>query len=345
MALTPVPGVTRLRALQMGKETTYKTAVAATRRYPWSAVPAPNPNWTKTTADTGTLDLAVAPYAMALDIPIAMTIDELASNDAPTLISAGVMGGLAFVSSSTANTLTAAPASTTQDVFDTYTAQCYDDATADAWIFSGGVINDMTFTYPQNMGPISVQANWIFSKIAADSPGSAVTGGLAVDTSPVPLYAGDTAFYINDTAGAIGTTQFVSQIYGATLALNNNLDVKRFANGSNSQREAQNFGRGERVLDFTWTFAKATAAIAEAAKWIAASPTERFAEILTQSSVNAAVGIPHSLMWRIPGYWFTRAWTEINTNTGFTLSGQQVYDGTLTYPFRVQSVSARAALT
>ena len=343
MALTPVPGVTRLRALQMGKESTFNTAVAATRRYPWSAVPAPNPNWTKTTADTGTLDLAVAPYRLALDIPIAMTIDELASNDLPTLISAGVMGGLAFVASSTSNSLTAAPASTSQDVFDTYTAECFDDATADAWTFAGGVISDMTFTYPQNMGPISVVANWLFSKVS--SYPATPTAALTVDTSPVPLYGGDTYFYINDTAGAIGTTQLVSQIYGATLALSNNLDAKRFANGSNSQVQVQNYGRGERVLDFTWTFAKATAAIAESVKWIAASPTERFAEIKTISSVAAAAGIPHSMTWRIPGYWFTRTWDTINTNTGFTLSGQQVYDGTLTYPFRVQSVSARAALT
>jgi hypothetical protein len=343
MPLTPVAGVTRLRALQMGKESTFKTAVAATRRYPWSAVPAPNPNWTKTTADTGTLDLAVAPYRLGLDIPITMTIDELASNDAPTLISAGVMGGLALVPSSTSNSLTATPASTTQDVFDTYTAEVYDDATADAWTFSGGVIDSMTFTYPQNSGPIQVTANWLFSKVA--SYPATPTAGLTVDTNPVPLYAGDTFWYVNDTAGAIGTSQLVSQIYGGSITLSNNLDVKRFQNGSNSQVEIQNFGRGERVLDFSMTFAKATAAIAESVKWIAASPSERFVEIRTTSSVAAAVGVPHSLTWRIPGYWFTRNWEEINTNTGFSLTGQQVYDPTLTYPFRVQSVSARTALT
>src|SRR5438552_1825090 len=134
MALTPVAGVTRLRALQLGLETTFNTQHAATRRYPWTATPTVNPNWTKTTADTGTL-----------------------------------------------------------------------------------------------------------------------TGSLSVDTSPVPLYGGDTYFFINDTAGAIGTTQLVSQIYGATLTLTNNLDQKRFANGSNSMRAIQGYGRGERVLDFAWT--------------------------------------------------------------------------------------------
>lgn len=343
MPLTPVAGVTRLRAVQLGKESTYKTAVAATRRYPWSAVPAPNPNWTKTAADTGTLDLAQAPFRLGLDIPISVTIPELYSNDAPTLISAGVMGGLSFVNSSTSNSLTAAPASLTQDVFDTYTLEAFDDATADAWTFSGGVINSMTFEYPQNSGPISVTADWLFSKVA--SYPATPTAGLTVDRNPTPLYAGDTFWYINDTSGAFGTSQLVSQVYGGSITLNNNLDVKRFQNGSNSQVEIQNFGRGERVLDISMTFAKATAAIAESAKWIAAAPTERFVEIRTVSSVAAAVGIPHSLTWRIPGYWFVRDNVEVNTNTGFTLAGQQVYDSTLTYPFRVVSVSDRAALT
>ncbi len=136
----------------------------------------------------------------------------------------------------------------------------------------------------------------------------------------------------------------MSQVYGASLVLSNNLDPKRFSNGSNSMRQVQGYSRGERVLDFTWTFAKATAAIAEAAKWIAVSPTERYASISTRSSVAAAVGIPHSLTWNIPGFWFTRTEQVINTNTGFSLAGQQVYDTGLGYPFRVVSTSTRASL-
>jgi hypothetical protein len=339
--LSPVAGVTRLRALQLGLETTPLTQHAATRRYPWSATPTINPNWTKSTADTGTLDNAIAPYPKALDIGV-QTVGELFANDAPTLISAGVMGGLSLTTSSTAKILTAAPASTSQDVFDTYTAEVFDDATADAWALTGGVINRWQLDYPQDQGPIISTADWLFAGIVYPAT---PTGALTVDTSPVPLFGGDTYFYLNDTSGAIGTTQLVSQIYGASLVLNNNLDPKRFSNGSNSMRKIQNYGRGERVLDFTWTFAKATAAIAEAAKWIAVSPTERYASISTQSSVAAAVGIPNSLTWNIPGHWFTRADVVINTNTGFSLSGQQIVDAGLGYPFQVVSKSTRATLT
>lgn len=338
--LAPVLGVTRLRALALGLETTPFTQIAATRKMPWSATPTVNPNWTKSTADTGTLDLAIAPYAKNLDIGVSMT-GELFSNDAPTLISAGVMGGLSFTTSGSAKILTAAPATTSQDVFDTYTAECYDDATGDAWAFTGGVINSFTLDYPQDMGPIVHTSNWFFGKVVYPAT---PTGALSVDAAPVPLYGGDTYFYLNDTSGAIGTTQLVSQIYGASLTVTNNLDQKRFANGSNSMRVLSNYGRGERVLDFTWTFAKATAAIAEAVKWIAVSPTERYASIVTRSSVAASAGIPHSLAWKIPGYWFTRTDTTISTNTGFSLAGQQIFDSGLGYPFQVVSTSTRASL-
>lgn len=340
-ALTPQAGVTRLRAFQLGLESAFKTAVPATRRMPWAFSPTVNPNWTKTTADTGTLDLAIAPYATALDVTGTAT-GQLFSNDAPTLISAGVMGGLSFTGGGTAKTLTAAPSSTTQNVFDTYTGEAFDDATADAWSFSGGIITDFQLEYPQDQGPINLTANWRFAKIAAYP--ATPTPALTVDTSPVPLYCADTKFYINDTSGAIGTTQLVDQIYGATLGVQNNIDVKRWANGNSTRFEVGNYGRGERVLDFMWTFAKATAAIAEAAKWIAASPTERYAEIHTTSLVEAQTAVPHQLIWRIPGYWFTRADLAINTNTAFSLSGQQIVDSGLGYPFQVTSISTRTSL-
>jgi hypothetical protein len=314
---------------------------AATRRYPWTFTPTVNPNWTKTTADTGTLDLAIAPSARQLDITGTLT-GELYSNDVPTIISMGVMGGLALTTSGTAKILTAAPASTSQDVFDTYTIEAFDDVTADAWAFPGSLLDSFTLDYPQDLGPIMFTGNVRGGKAVYPAT---PTGALTVDAAPVPLYAGDTYFFINDSGGAIGTTQLVSQIYGAQLTLSANLDAKRFANGSNSQRLVQGYSRAERVLDFTWTFAKATAAIAEASKWIAASPTERYAEIRTTSSVAASVGVPHQMRWRIPGYWFTRNEETINTNTGFSLAGQQIYDVGLGYPFQVVSQSTRAALT
>ncbi len=337
--LTPIAGVTRLRAFQLGLETSPLTANAATRRMPWSFAPTVDPHWTFVTADTGTLDEAIAPYRMALDVT-GTTTGELFANDVPTLGSAGIMGGITSVGA-TAKTWTYAPAATSQDVFDTWSGQWFDDATADAFSGGGGLINDFTLTYPQDGGIITHSANWRFATVAY--PGT-ITGALAVDTNPTPLYATDTTLAINDTSGAIGTTVFTNQVYDIALTLNNNLDIKRFANGYSTRFQLNGYSRGPRTFDLVITFAKATAAIAECVKWLGNTASERFFEINTVSTAIITGATPYQMRWRIPGYWFTRADQTINTNTGFQLTAHGIYDPTLTYPFQLYTVNTRSAL-
>lgn len=329
MSLTPVPGSTRLRAFQIGKESTFKTQVPATRRMPWSFTPAVDPVWTFPTADTGTLDQAIAPYRTALQA-LGQSTGQLAYNDIPTILGFGIMGGLS------GTTWTAAPASTSQDIFDTATIEFFDDATADAWAATGGIISRIQLDYPADQGPITATCDW---REAAVVYPATPTGALAVDAAPTYAFMGDTQFYVNDTAGAIETTQLSNLVYDASVTIENNIDVKYFANGSNTAFQAQNYGRGERVVTFALNGAKQTAWIAECVKWIGANPTERFFGLKTTSTIPG-----YSFDIRIPGYWMTRDWTEINTNTGFRLTAHQIYDQTLGYPIRLEAVTTRATL-
>ena len=338
--LTPIAGTTRLRAFQLGLETTPLTPIAATRRMPWSFAPTVNPNWTFVTADTGTLDEAIAPYRQALDVTGTST-GELFSNDVPTLLSAGVKGGLSLVGGGAAKTMTAAPASTSQDVFDTWTGEWYDDATGDAFQGAGGLIESLTLTYPNTGGIITHSANWRFASVVY--PGTP-TGALSVDTNPTPLYSTDTQLSINDTAGAIGTTVFSNQVYDIAITLNNALDIKRFSNGYATRFALAGYSRGPRTFSVTITFAKATAAIAEVVKWLGNTASERFLDINTVSTQIITGATPHQMRWRVPGYWFTRTDTTVNTNTAFQLTANGIYDTTLTYPFQALSVSSRATL-
>lgn len=340
MPLTPIVGSSRLRGFQLGLESTFNTSVATTRRLPWAVVPTIDPHWTFPTGDSGTLDMAFAPYGTAQDFTAAAT-GQLASNDVPTIISAGVMGGLSITTSGTSKSLVASPASVTQDVFDTYTGQWFDDST-DQWQFPGGVINDFSLDYPQDLGPIALTANWRFASTSTYP--TVPTGALNVDAAPVYLYCADTDFYVNDAAGNIEITKLSNIAYGATFSVNNNLDLKRFANGSNTRFQIANYGRGLRTVTFKLIGAKQTAWVSEASKWIAASPSERFFGIKTNSTVLASAGIPHSLDIRMPGYWLTRAEQTIASNTAFELTAQNIYDTTLGYPFKMTSISTRASL-
>lgn len=340
MPLTPLVGSTRLRAFQLGLEGTFNVQQAATRRMPWSFAPTVDPHWTFPTADTGTLDQAIAPFRTALDVTGTVT-GQLFANDVPALMCASIKGGVTPSTVGTTGKLWVwQPAATSQDVHDTFTGEWFDDATADAWAGPGGIITDWTLTYPQNLGPIELSANYRFaSAVYPATP----TPALVTDLLPTPLYMADTALYINDSAGAIGTTQITDTLYDASLTYTGNIDVKRFANGNSVRFNVINYGRGERVFGFMLNVTKDAAAVAEAVKWIGANPTERFLELRTTAVPFAGSGQPYSLSVRIPGFWISRAETTINTwNTGFSLTGHQVYDSTLTYPLRIAAVTTQA---
>ena len=341
MPLTPLAGSTRLRAYQLGLETSFNTQHAATRRMPWSFAPTVDPHLTFPNADTSTLDQAIAPYGMAQDLTGVLT-GQLFANDVPALMSSSIVGNVSpSTVGGTGKSWTWQPASTSQDVFDTLTSEAFDDATADAWAFPGTIITGWTLTYPQDLGPIALSAN---TRSASLVYPATPTAALLPDLSPVPLYMADTKLYINDSAGAIGTTAIADTLYDASIQYEGNIDVKRFANGNSVRFNVANYGRGERVVTFTVNVAKDAAAVAESVKWIAASPSERFWELRTTAVPFAGAGQPYSLSIRIPGYWISRAWTTVNSNTGFSLTGHQVYDPTLTYPFRIACVNTQATV-
>src|SRR5674476_1680540 len=67
MTVAALPGNVRLRRFQIGKETTFGTAVPATIRLPGTFAPNDDPHVTFPTADTGTLDDVLPPYRAAGD--------------------------------------------------------------------------------------------------------------------------------------------------------------------------------------------------------------------------------------------------------------------------------------
>ena len=83
MVVQALPGNVRFRAYQLGLQSDLLTRVNATRRVPWRFTPTVDPHWTFPDVDTGTLDPAIAPYRMALDVtgqaagPISVTYGSL----------------------------------------------------------------------------------------------------------------------------------------------------------------------------------------------------------------------------------------------------------------------------
>ena len=117
-------------------------------------------------------------------------------------------------------------------------------------------------------------------------------------------------------------------------------------NGSNTRFQAQGYGRGLRVTETSFKFAKTTAALTEAADWLSANPVDRFLSIKTVSpSLIGATAVHYQNELRFSGYWFTRTESTYGSaNSAVELVCHSVYDPTLTYNTWWQAVNARAAI-
>lgn len=326
MTVAALPGNVRLRAFQLGKQTSFGTPVVATRRLGLTYAPTLDPHWTFPTSDTGTLDEALAPYRMATDITGAAT-GPTAFDDLPYSFGALIKGGITPAS----HVWTYTPASTSQDIFELFVGEWGDDVATDNFSYSDGVLDSLVLAYPEDLGPIQTTANWRFGSFVYPQTKQA----LSVDPSPIWAYAADTKLFFNDTAGAIGTTALTNTMHSATITINNNLDVKRFSNGSNTRFQVAGYGRGARTFEANFKFAKSTAGVAEAAKWLNTNATERFVSVETTSVTNVpTTSTPYSLILRFGGYWFTRAESTYGTaNATIDLVCRGVLDQTLSYPF------------
>ena len=337
-----IQGLTRLRFNQVGKQSVIQTAVTATRRVPWRGALTYNPNRTDPDVDVGSLDPVIAPYSGAIDVGWNPT-GPITFDDLPIRLSAGLMGGISPTTpAGAARQWSYQVASLTADAFDYWTNQFGDDTEAtDTIIGFGGVADVLEETMPEDGGPWTISDTWIF---AGATLGSNATNGLTVDDTPVFAFGTDTAFYMDSTAGSIGITPLSDAVHTATIRISNNLDKKRFANGSNTRNQLSGYGRGPRVIELMLTVSKTTATIAEANTLDDTPTPSRFFKISTNSTELAAAANPYKYERSGAFRLFERSEGEIGGNAVINLVYRAYYDSTLGYAYKALVVDQLTAL-
>lgn len=342
MTIAQIPGAVRLRSNQFGVQTVLNTAVAATRRVPWRGGIVVNPNWTDPDADFGSLDPIPVPTRGLLVITSTKT-GSIYYNDLPLRLGAGLKGGVTPTTSGTAKTWDWQVASLTSDVFDVFTNQTGDDTEAtDTTIGIGGLIDSLEDTLPQDLGAWTINDNWVYSSATIGSDG---TNGLTVDSAGVPELGVNTVVKMDPTSGAIGTTTLTDTVHSAVVSVQNNLDIKHFANGSNGANQAGGFGRGPRVISLVLTVAKTTAMVTEANTFLTDPKPARYFDIITSSTALASAGIPYSDRHRGAFRLFDKTETEIGGNVALVLTYHAFYDSAgLTYAYRRTVVNTESTV-
>lgn len=340
-------GFTRFRRIQVGKETTYGTAVAATRVLPYRGGIVYNPNRTNPDVDTGSLDPTMTPYMLAPEITLNATGPQDFDNLAVRL-SAGWMGGVSPTgpTGGTAYTWTFTCASLTADPFDVYSVQTGDDTSDSAGYGTNGVsgaIDTFSMEMAEDLGPWTISDDWVFANATYGNR----TGALVPPSTLAWMFGADTKFYLDSTAASIGVTPINAAVRAASIRIANNLDIKRYADGSNTRFAAQAYGRGGangREIEVTLTVEKTTAMIAEAVTLDDTPVPNRYIKVATSSTESAGSSIPYSVNMFFPVRLFEVSEGEIGGNSNLTLTYRGFYDTTLTYALKAVLINKLSAL-
>lgn len=338
--MSPIAGFTSLRKIQIGKQSAILTAVPATRVLPYRGPIVVNPNRTQPDVDTGALDPILAAFAGSKEVTQTMT-GKQAFNDLTYVFAAAGKGGETS-SGATAKLWTFDYASLTADDFEYMTVEYGDDTAATDGIRGvGGVVDSYTLGFGEDLGAWDHSSNWIYARgdLATDR-----TAALTVDTSPTWVYGADTEVFLDSVAGSIGTTKLVDAVHSLSWNWQNNLDQKRFANGSNTRFALSGFGRGQRVIELTIQVAKTAATIAERATLDDDPIPTRYVETRVTSPVIITGSTPYSWSRKGRAELVSAADTEIGGNSTITFVYRVKYDGTLTYAVRDTLTNTLAAL-
>ena len=336
----PIQGFTRFRKHQVGKQSAFGSNTTALRRLPYRGAIEYNPNRETPDVDTGSLDPAVGAFLGAAEITGSWE-GKAAFNDLHYIFGPGIKGGVS-PTGTTAKVWTWQAASLTADDFDYVTDEWGDDVASDVIIGGGGVIDSFSFEFDDELGAWDVSADLIYSRAQF---GAAYTGGLTVDSDPNWLYGAHTVIYMDSNPAAIGITPITDAVHGMEFSVNNNLDQKRFANGSNSGFQLQGFGRGPREIEFVVTLAKTTATIAEAQTLDDTPVPMRYFDIVTTSTESiSGTATPFRNSIRFPAELIEREDDEVNNNSTIKLTYRGRYDATLGYALLVSTTCETASI-
>jgi len=351
-------GKVRLRRHLFGRQSAIGTPIAAKRAYPFSGTPTPNLNWTEVEGDFGSLYPVVPRYKGIPDLNFTLNDNSLAYNDLPLMLSAFFGGGETPTGGGAAKTWTWTPDGLGSEDFDAFTYEFGDDADGTSgkpndWEqYTDGIATSLTIDSPDTGGGVLTAALGLkFADLryagSTDIPPSGSIPSITdrPDTTPTRVYLKDCTVYLDTEASDVGSTQLSSAVHKFTLTANQEVDEKRYVDGTQSFAVEQ-YGRGPTSIQLAVTYAKTADTVgvgSESDAWSADDPVARYFRFAFEATVDADTGVPYSWEFSMPARYFQREHAEIGNNSVVVLTAEAFLDDTLDYPFSTEVVNTLAS--
>lgn len=345
--MSPIAGFTRFRQWAFsGAQSGHGTGSTPIGTVPWRGTPDLNPNWTDIEdVDTGSIDPVLSQYRTAHDITA--TLEGPADFDSLVLpLNAGVRGAVTPTGAGAAKTWTHTALSLTATALDEISASWGDDFGQDDLRFRDGIVEQIELSFDEGLGPWRISTQWRFGYV---DPFVTKPTGLTLASNLPLIFGADTALYIDATGAGIGVTQISQALHMARIRIANTIDVKRFADGSNSRFAVAGYGLAGRTIEAEFNFAKTTAvagySASELRNVLNQDPVTRYLKLgVISPALIPTTATPYSLDLRLPLQWTKPGWGERGNNSMVTLSGRAQWDAGLAYAIKSVIVNGNAAL-
>jgi hypothetical protein len=353
-----VLGKVRLRRHLFGRQASIGTAVPAVRAYPFNGTPTPNLNWIESEYDAGSL-YPVVPRSKGIpDLNFTLNAPTLSYNDLPLMFASFFGNAETPTPTGDAQAWDWTPDGLGTEDFDAFCYEFGDDADGTSgkpndWEqYIDGIATSVTIDSPeQGGGVLNASLGLKFSdlKYAGSTDIAPVTTIPSItdrpDTQPVRVYAKDCSVYLDTDASDIGGTQLMSTVHKFNLALTQEVDEKRWADGTQSFA-VEEYGRGATRINLAVTGAKSDDWVgvgSESDAWSADEQIARYYRFVFEATVDADPGTPYSWEFSMPARYFQREHGEIGNNSVIILTAEAFLDETLDYPFSTQVVNTLAS--
>lgn len=351
----PILGKSRLRRHLFGRQSAIGTAVPAVRAYPFSGTPTPNLNLQEPEGDFGSLYPVVPRFKGAPDLNFTLNDTNLSYNDLP-LMFAGFFGNAETAAGGgDAKTWEWTPDGLGSEDFDVFSYEFGDDADGtgsnpnDWEQYVDGIITSLTFDSPDQGGGVLTAALGLKFADIRYAGSTDIAPGFTIpsitdrpDTQPTRVYLKDCTVYLDSDGSDIGTTQLSGAVHKFNLELTQEVDEKRYADGTQSFAVEQ-YGRGATRINLAVTYAKTADTVgvgSESDAWSADDPVARYFRFAFEStSIAETPSTPYSWEFSLPARYFQREHGEIGNNSVVILTAEAFLDDVLGFPFSTTVVN------